>query len=81
MTFSVAGVCTSFAALAMAGSRPTDSSRIVYGSGTLDRLCKLDMEQHCKWMVYGPDGFKGCTRMRTEVAQLGHAFRITGFVA
>ncbi len=39
-------------------------------SGTLDRLRKLDMVQHCKWIgcgsAYGTDGLggKGCTRMR-----------------
>ena len=35
-------------------------------SGTLDRLRKLDMVRHCKWIAYGTDGLggKGCTRMR-----------------
>ena len=40
-------------------------------SGTLNRLFKLDMEQHCKWIVVdGSDGLggTGCTRMRPEVA-------------
>ena len=34
-------------------------------SGTLDRLRKLDVVQHCKWIAYGTDGLggKGCTRM------------------
>ena len=38
-------------------------------SGALDRLCKLGMEQHCKWKVYGTDslGGKGCTRMRPNL--------------
>ena len=45
------------------------------------------MEQHCKWIVYGSDGLggKGFTRMRPELKlhlpDLGHAFRITGFMA
>jgi hypothetical protein len=51
-------------------------------SGALDRLCKLGMEQHCKWIVYGTDslGGKGCTRMRPKLhlSVLGHAFRVTG---
>ncbi len=51
---------------------------IAYASSiwnSLDRLCKLDMEQHCKWIVHGlgADGLggKGCTRMRPgpEVAR------------
>ena len=37
--------------------------------GTLDRLRKLDMVQHCKWIAYGTDGSggKGCTRMRPKL--------------
>jgi hypothetical protein len=33
---------------------------------TVDRLRKLDMVQHCKWIAYGTDGLqgKGCTCMR-----------------
>jgi hypothetical protein len=54
-------------------------------SGALDRLCKLGMEQHCKWKVYGTDslGGKGCTRMRPKLhlPVLGHAFRVTGVMA
>ncbi len=93
MKFSVqvagAGVCTSFQVAALVLNCPdlwlitasdSESSRIVYRSGTLDRviivICKLDMdsEQHCKLIVYGSDGFKllvgasasgkGCMRMR-----------------
>ena len=67
MNFSVAGDCTSFAALAMVPTYLFVTYRL---SGTLGRLCKLDLEQHCKWIVYGSDGLggKGCTRMRPEVA-------------
>ncbi len=38
-------------------------------SGTHDRLRKLDMVQHCKWIAYGTDGLggKGCTRMRPNL--------------
>ena len=49
-------------------------------SGALDRLCKLDMEERCKWIVHGTDGLsgKGCTRMRPNLKLhlpvLGHAF-------
>ena len=56
-------------------------------TGALDRLCKLDKERHCKRTVHGTDclGGKGCTRMRPKlhlpVPVLGHAFRITGFLA
>ena len=54
-------------------------------SGTLDRLRKLDMVQHCKWIACGTDGLggKGCTCMRPKLhlPVLGHAFRVTGFMA
>jgi uncharacterized metal-binding protein len=54
-------------------------------SGTLDRVCKLDMEQHCKWISSWIRwlGGKGCTRMRPKLHLpiLGHAFRITGIMA
>ncbi len=32
-------------------------------------ICKLDMKQHCKWIVHGTDdvGGKGCTRMRPKL--------------
>jgi hypothetical protein len=56
-------------------------------SGTLDRLLvrKLDMVQHCNWIACGSDGLggKGCTRMRPKLhlPVLGHAFRVTGFMA
>jgi hypothetical protein len=56
-------------------------------SGTLDRLRKLDMVQHCKWIAYEADcfGCKGCTRMRPNLKLhlpvFGHAFRVTGFMA
>jgi hypothetical protein len=47
-------------------------------SSTLNRLCKLDMEQHCKWIVHGAAGLrgKGCTRMRPKLhlPVLGHVF-------
>jgi hypothetical protein len=50
---------------------------------TVDRLRKLDMVQHCKWIAYGTDGVegKGCTRMRRSCTCLfllasGHAFRV-----
>jgi hypothetical protein len=59
-----------------------------------DRLCKLDMEQHGKWVVYGADGLGdnflitlvlSCTRMRPKLhlPALGHAqaSRITGIMA
>jgi hypothetical protein len=50
-------------------------------SDSLDRLRKLDMEQHRKWMAYGTDGSgsKGCTRMRPKLhlPVIGHAFRVT----
>jgi hypothetical protein len=60
LNFSVAGVFTSFAALAMVLTYDV-TYRLC---GTLDRSCKLDMEQHCKWIVHGSDGLggKGCTR-------------------
>ncbi len=49
-------------------------------SGTLDRLRKLDMVQHCKCIAYGTDGSggKGCTRMRPKLhlPVFGHAFRL-----
>ena len=70
MKFSVAGVCASFcAALAMVPTYQFVTYRL---SGTLDRLRKLDMEQHCKGIVHGDGlGGKGCTRMRPgpEVAR------------
>ncbi len=54
-------------------------------SGTLDRLRKLDMVRHCKWIACGTDGLggKGRTRMRPKLhlPVLGHAFRVTGFMA
>ncbi len=54
-------------------------------SGTLDRLCKLDMEQHCNWIAHGNDGLrdKGCPRMRPKFLQpvLGRASRVTGVMA
>ncbi len=55
-------------------------------SGTLDRLRKLDMVQHCKWIAHGTDGLggKGCTRMRPKLhlrPVLGHAFRVYGVMA
>ena len=54
-------------------------------SDTLDRLRKLDMVQHCKWIAYGTDGSggKGCTRMRPKLhlPVIGHAFRVTGVMA
>ena len=79
MNFSVAGDCTSFAALAMVPTYLFVTYRL---SGTLDRLRKLDMVQHCKWIAYGLGG-KGCTSMRPKLhlPVLGHAFRITGFMA
>ncbi len=55
-------------------------------SGTLDRLRKLDMAQHCKRIAYG--GGKGCMRMRRSCTCpfLGtlsvagtFSFRVTGF--
>ena len=50
--------------------------------GTLDRLCKLDVEQHYNWIVYEGLGGRGCTRMRRKLhlprAALGDAFRVTG---
>ena len=78
MKFSVDGACTSFRA-ALAMSRPTDSSRINYLvlliAFTIE--CKLDMEQHCDWIVRGTVGLrgKGCTRMRPKLhlPVLGHA--------
>jgi hypothetical protein len=38
-------------------------------SGTFDRLRKIDMAQHCKWIAYGTDGLggKGRTRMRPKL--------------
>jgi hypothetical protein len=87
MKFSVTGVCAtrSFrAALAMVPtySAVTRHVSIVYlVLSTLDRLCKLDMEQaagHCKWIVYGTDGLggRGRTRMRPKLhlPVVGHAF-------
>ncbi len=68
--------------------RPPDPSRA--------GRCELDMEQHCKWIVYGTDGLgsraqashlklRGCTRMRPKLhlAVLGRAFRVrvTGVMA
>ncbi len=47
-------------------------------------LCKLDMEQHCEWIVHGTVGLrgKGCTRMRPKlhlpVPVRGHALRASG---
>ncbi len=47
-------------------------------------LCKLDMEQHCKWIVHGAAGFRGrlggCTRMRPKLhlPVLGHVLRASG---
>ncbi len=63
--------------------------RSVRGVGSLDRVRKLDMVQHCKWIAYGTDGLggKGCTRMRPKlhlpVQVFGHAFRVrvTGVMA
>jgi hypothetical protein len=53
-------------------------------AGFCTSLCKLDMEQHCNWIVYGTDGLggKGCKRMRPKLhlPVLGHAFRITRFM-
>ena len=41
-------------------------------------LCKLDMEQHCKWIVHGTASVRGkdCTRMRPKLhlPVLGHVF-------
>ena len=82
MKFSVAGVCASFcAALAMVPTYQFVTYRL---SGTLDRLRKLDMEQHCKCIVHGDGlGGKGCTRLRSKLhlPVLGHAFRVTGVMA
>ncbi len=54
-------------------------------SGPLDRLRKLDMVQHCKWIACGTDGLggRGCTSMRPKLhlPVLGYAFRVTGFMA
>ena len=58
-------------------------------SGSLDRLRKRDMVQHCKRIAYGTDdsglGGKGSTRMRPKfklhLPVLGHAFRVTGVMA
>ncbi len=57
-------------------------------SGTLDRLRKLDMVQHCKWSRADGLGGKGCTRMpvrppvnlKLHLPGFGHAFRVTGFM-
>jgi hypothetical protein len=67
-------------------ARATGASRIVYlPSGTLDRLRKLDMVKHCKWIPYGTEGSggKGCSRMRPKLhlPVFGHAFRVTGVMA
>ncbi len=68
-------------------SRPTttDSSRRRLSRGTLDRLCKLDMEQHCKRMVHGTAGLRGrgYARMRPklQLPVLGHALRASGAMA
>ena len=72
MKFSVAGVCASLcAALAMVPRvpglvrtrlGPVDAFyRFVTNrpAGTLDRVCKLDMEQHCKWIVHGAASLRG----------------------
>jgi hypothetical protein len=58
-------------------------------SGTLDRLRKLDMVQHYKWIAssYRSDasglGGKGSTRMRPKLhlPVFGHAVRVTGALA
>jgi hypothetical protein len=60
-------------------------------SGTLDRLRKLDMVQHYKWILVayglGCDGLGGkgcqCTRMRPKLhlPVWGRAFRVTGVLA
>ena len=54
-------------------------------SATLDRLRKLDMEQHCKWMALGTDGLRGKGRMRMRpklhLPVLEHAFRATDVMA
>ena len=48
-------------------------------SDTLDRLCKLDMAQHCKRGLGG----KGRRRMRPKLrlSVFGHAFRVNGVMA
>ena len=79
---SAASVCTSVAALATV---PTYGFATDRPSATLDRLRKLDMERHCKWIVNGTDGLggRGCTRMRPTLLLpgLGHVFRVTGVMA
>jgi hypothetical protein len=60
-------------------------------TGALGRLCKLDMEQHCKWIVYGAFSLepmvqeakaaRACARRTLHLPFLGHAFRVTGVMA
>ena len=42
-------------------------------SGILDRLRKLDMEQRCKWIVYGTDGLGGKLRMHAHAPEVAPA--------
>jgi hypothetical protein len=92
MKFSVADVVRAYVRLVSNGPvrvlLPEGFWCVTYRlSGTLDRLRKLDMVQHCKWIAYGTDGLggKGCTRMRPtrklHLPVLGHAFRVTGVLA
>ncbi len=88
MKFSVAGVLRGFTCRVSNGPvlLPEGYWCVTYRlSGTLDRLRKLDMVQHCKWIAYGTDGSggKGCTRMRPKLhlPVLGHAFRVIGVMA
>ena len=63
--FSADGVRTSScAALAMVPTKLIGHVTIVY-LVLLIAVCKLEMEQHCRWIVDGTLGLrgKGCTRM------------------
>jgi hypothetical protein len=100
MKFSVAGVVRVFSCRVSNGPvLLPEGYTILYWcvtyrlllSGTLDRLRKLDMVQHCKWIAYGTDGsggkLEGCTRMRPKLHPglpvFGHAFpgRVIGGMA
>jgi hypothetical protein len=88
MKFGVAAVCQRTILWRQQWPRPSESDtpRIVHLVLLSGRVCKLDMEQHYKWMVHGADGLRGrgCTRMRPKLhlPALGHAaFRVTGVLA